>query len=76
MTSRNAANSAPFIVLGTVFYVGLGLIARLVPQLQVLFIAQPLQIMGGLLLMALLAATGMGLFLQVFAQQFQLVIPG
>lgn len=68
--------AAPFIVLGTVFYVGLGLIARLVPQLQVLFIAQPLQIMGGLLLMALLAATGMGLFLQVFAQQFQLVIPG
>lgn len=68
--------AAPFIVLGTVFYVGLALIARLVPQLQVLFIAQPLQIMGGLLLMALLVGTGMGLFLQVFAQQFQLVIPG
>jgi flagellar biosynthetic protein FliR len=68
--------AAPFIVLGTVFFVGLGLIARLVPQLQVLFITQPLQIMGGLLLMALIAATGMGWFLQVFVQQFQLIIPG
>lgn len=68
--------AAPFIVLGTVFFVGLGLIARLVPQLQVLFVTQPLQILGGLLLMGLLAATGMGWFLQVFAQQFQLVIPG
>jgi flagellar biosynthetic protein FliR len=67
--------AAPFIVLGTVFFVGLGLIARLVPQLQVLFITQPLQIMGGLLLMALIAATGMGWFLQVFTQQFQAIIP-
>jgi flagellar biosynthetic protein FliR len=68
--------AAPFIVLGLVFFVGLGLIARLVPQFQVLFITQPLQIMGGLLLMGLLAATGMGWFLQVFTQQFQLIIPG
>jgi flagellar biosynthesis protein FliR len=67
--------AAPFIVLGTVFFVGLGLIGRLVPQLQVLFVAQPLQILGGLLLMGLIAATGMGWFLQVFAQQFQLIIP-
>jgi flagellar biosynthetic protein FliR len=68
--------AAPFIVLGMVFFVGLGLIARLVPQLQVLFITQPLQIMGGLLLLGLLAASGMGWFLQVFTQQFQLIIPG
>ena len=67
--------AAPFIVLGTVFFVGLGLIARLVPQLQVLFVTQPLQILGGLLLMGLLTATGMGWFLQAFAQQFQLIIP-
>jgi flagellar biosynthesis protein FliR len=67
--------AAPFIVLGTVFFVGLGLIARLVPQLQVLFVTQPLQIMGGLLLMGLIAATGMGWFLQVVNQQFQIIIP-
>jgi flagellar biosynthesis protein FliR len=68
--------ASPFIVLGMVFFVGLGLIARLVPQLQVLFITQPLQIMGGLLLMALIAASGIGWFLEVFSQQFQAVIPG
>lgn len=68
--------AAPFIVLGTVFFIGLGLIGRLVPQLQVLFVAQPLQIVGGLLLMGLLAASGMGWFLQVFTQQFQLIVPG
>jgi flagellar biosynthetic protein FliR len=68
--------AAPFIALGTVFFVGLGLIARLVPQLQVLFVAQPLQIMGGLLLMGLIAAAGMGWFLQVFSDQLQRIIPG
>jgi flagellar biosynthesis protein FliR len=68
--------AAPFIVLGTIFMIGLGLIARLVPQLQILFITQPLQILGGLLLMGLLAATGMGWFLQGFADQFQSLIPG
>lgn len=67
--------AAPFIVLGTAFFVGLGLIGRLVPQVQILFVSQPLQILGGLLLMGLLVATGMGWFLQVFAQQFQLIIP-
>jgi flagellar biosynthetic protein FliR len=68
--------SAPFVVLGTVYFIALGLVARLVPQLQVLFITQPLQIFGGLLLMGLLAASGMGWFLQSFDQQFQLIIPG
>jgi flagellar biosynthetic protein FliR len=67
--------AAPFIVLGTVFMVGLGLVARLVPQLQVLFISQPLQIMGGLLLMGLIVASGMGWFLDVFVQQFQIIVP-
>jgi flagellar biosynthesis protein FliR len=42
----------------------------------VLFVSQPLQIIGGLLLMGLLSAAGMGWFLQVFVQQFQIIIPG
>jgi flagellar biosynthetic protein FliR len=68
--------AAPFIVLGTIFMIGIGLIGRLVPQLQILFVTQPLQILGGLLLMGLLAATGMGWFLQGFTDQFQSLIPG
>jgi len=67
--------AAPFIVLGTVFFVALGLIGRLVPQLQVLFITQPLQIMGGLLLFTIVIASGMGWFLDAFVQQFNVIVP-
>jgi flagellar biosynthetic protein FliR len=67
--------AAPFIVLGTVFMVGLGLIGRLVPQLQITFVSQPLQIMGGLMLMGLMVASGMGWFLQYFVAQFQIIVP-
>ena len=68
--------ASPFIVLGTVFFIALGLISRMVPQLQILFVSQPLQILGGLLLMAILVATGMGWFLDVFSQQFQAIFSG
>ena len=61
--------AAPFIVLGLVFFVALGVVARMVPQLQVLFIAQPLQIVGGLLVFAVALVAGMRWFLEVFAQQ-------
>src|SRR5579885_1103196 len=78
MISRLAAGSfrlgvemaTPFIVLGLVFFLALGIISRMVPQIQVLFIAQPLQIMGGLVIFALVVMTGMRWFLEGFAQQF------
>jgi flagellar biosynthesis protein FliR len=68
--------AAPFIVIGTVFFVALGLIGRLVPQVQILFITQPLQIVGGLLLFGVVLAAGMSWFLDAFVQQFNVVIPG
>jgi len=68
--------AAPFIVIGLVFFVALGLIARMVPQLQVLFIAQPLQILGGLGLFAVVLLTGMRWFLTEFVQQFSFLAPG
>lgn len=64
--------SAPFIVVGTLFHVGLGLIARLVPQFQILFVAQPLQIVGGLVVFAVAMITGMHWFLDAFIQQISL----
>lgn len=52
--------SAPFLVYGLVFYTGLGLIARLMPQLQVFFIAMPLNIyLGFFILLLVLSATMM-----------------
>ena len=48
--------AAPFILVGVVFQVALGLLARLVPQLQAYTAAAPGQILGGLLLLMLVAA--------------------
>lgn len=40
--------AAPFVVVGLIFYLGLGLLGRLMPQMQVFFVAMPLQIAIGL----------------------------
>lgn len=58
--------AAPFIVYGLTFYVGLGLIARLMPQLQVFFIAMPMNIFLGFVLMLFLVSGIMMWFLQHF----------
>ncbi len=47
---------APFVAAGMVWQIALGVLARLVPQLQVYFAAMPGQILGGLVLLALLSA--------------------
>lgn len=39
--------ASPIIVVGLMFYLGIGLVARLMPAVQVFFIALPLQIMLG-----------------------------
>lgn len=46
--------SAPFLVYGLTFYIGVGLINRLMPQVQIFFVAMPLQI---LLAFAIFAVT-------------------
>jgi flagellar biosynthetic protein FliR len=53
--------SAPFLLMGTVFYTALGMLSRLMPQMQVFFIAVPLQIIMGLMLM-ILTLSGMMLW--------------
>lgn len=44
--------AAPFIIFGLIFFLGLGLLARLMPQMQVFFVSQPAQILLGLILLA------------------------
>jgi flagellar biosynthetic protein FliR len=58
--------SAPFLVVGLVFYLGLGLINRLMPQIQVFFIAMPLQIALAFFIMALTISAGLLWFLSDF----------
>ncbi len=52
--------SAPFLLAGIVFQAALGLLARLAPQLQVYTAAVPGQILGGLVLLGLLAPRILG----------------
>ncbi|SFZ81454.1 flagellar biosynthetic protein FliR [Devosia enhydra] len=65
--------SAPFIVFGLVFYLGLGILARMMPQLQVFFIAMPATIGIGLMLMAILLTAMMGWYLAHFEGQLALL---
>ena len=58
--------SSPFIVLGLVFYLGMGLLGRMMPQMQVFFVAMPATIWVGLILFALLISMIMGWYLTHF----------
>jgi len=55
--------SAPFLVFGLLFNIGLGILSRLMPQMQVFFVALPLSILLGLLFLLLGLGAMMGLFL-------------
>ena len=54
--------SAPFLVFGLLFNLGLGILSRLMPQMQVFFIGLPLSILLGLLLLLLVIGAMMGTF--------------
>jgi flagellar biosynthetic protein FliR len=54
--------SAPFLVFGLLFNLGLGILSRLMPQMQVFFVGLPLTIMIGLLLLVIVLGAMMGLF--------------
>lgn len=61
--------SAPFLVLGLVFYLGMGLLGRMMPQLQVFFVAMPATIWVGMALVALLLTMMMGWYLTHFENE-------
>ena len=58
--------AAPFLVYGIVLVVGMGLIARLMPTLQVFFVVMPLQLLVGFGLMAVTISAAMIWFLDVY----------
>lgn len=65
--------SAPFIVFGLLFNLGLGVLARLMPQMQVFFLAVPASILGGMLVLLATVGVMMGVFLDdlgAFLRQF------
>ncbi|MBT8473308.1 MAG: flagellar type III secretion system protein FliR [Marinicaulis sp.] len=59
--------SAPFVLFGLVFYVGAGVLNRLMPQAQVFFMLMPANLGLGLMLLMLTV----GLMMTVFLEQFE-----
>ncbi|HEX5866307.1 MAG TPA: flagellar biosynthetic protein FliR [Beijerinckiaceae bacterium] len=60
--------AAPFIAFGILFNLGLGVLSRLMPQLQVFFLAMPATILIGMLLLLVALGVMMGVFLEDLAQ--------
>ena len=58
--------AAPFLIFGLVFNIGLGILARLMPQMQVYFVGVPLSILFGLLILLIVLGAMMGVFLDYF----------
>jgi flagellar biosynthesis protein FliR len=67
--------AAPFLVFGLVFNIGLGILARLMPQMQVYFVGVPLSIMIGFLIFAAVLATMMGTYLDYFVGVLHEMMP-
>ncbi|HLH93679.1 MAG TPA: flagellar biosynthetic protein FliR [Xanthobacteraceae bacterium] len=71
LTTRSAATafrigiqlSAPFLVFGLLFNLGLGVLSRLMPQMQVFFVGLPLSIMLGFLIFLVVLGAMMTFFL-------------
>jgi flagellar biosynthesis protein FliR len=55
--------AAPFLVFGLLFNLGLGILSRLMPQMQVFFVGMPLSILAGLLILMLVLGAMMTTFL-------------
>ena len=60
--------AAPFLVFGFAVYAALGVLARLMPQLQVFFLAMPINILCGFLIMMLLIGSIMTMFLNHYSE--------
>ena len=67
--------SAPFLVFGLVFNVGLGILAKLMPQMQVYFVGVPLSIMIGFVIFAAVLVTMMGTYMEYFVGVMHQMMP-
>ncbi len=66
--------SAPLVVFGLVFYVGIGILSRLMPQIQIFFITVPANIGFGFALLFLILGAMMSWFLQGFEQSMTVFV--
>jgi len=64
--------AAPFLVFGLLIYAILGVLSRLMPQLQIFFLAMPINILTGFVILMLFLGVMMSTFLDFFAVQMRL----
>src|SRR3954453_1917990 len=67
--------SARVLVFGLVFNIGLGVLARLMPQMQVYFVGVPLSILVGFIILALVISAIMGTYLDYFVGVMHQLMP-
>jgi flagellar biosynthetic protein FliR len=67
--------ASPFLLVSIIWHVGTGLLARLVPRMQVYFVTMPGQILGGIALLAVLATAVMSAWQSAVQTGFSL-LPG
>jgi flagellar biosynthetic protein FliR len=67
--------SAPFLIFGLLFNLGLGVLSRLMPQMQVFFIGLPLSILLGFLILLVVVGAMMGTFLEFLAAILRQIAP-
>lgn len=60
--------AAPFIIYGMVFYIGLGVMQRLTPQIQLFFILMPAQLVIAFLVIMIVLASILMVFLEHFEE--------
>lgn len=68
--------SAPFLVFGLVFNVGLGVLSRMMPALQVFFLALPGTLLFGTVILIIVLSVMMDGFLAHVARTFRELFPG
>jgi flagellar biosynthetic protein FliR len=67
--------AAPFLVFGLLFNMGLGVLSKLMPQMQVFFVGMPLSIMVGFLILFLVVGAMMATFLDYTGNVLHLLAP-
>lgn len=58
--------AAPFIVTGLLIYATMGIMQKLMPQIQLFLVMLPVQIMGGIFVLGVCITTMLGVWLSVF----------
>lgn len=63
--------AAPLILFGLVFNAGMGVMAKMMPAMQVFMVAMPITITGGMAIFALTAGTGLMIWLTRYGEFLQ-----